>query len=173
MSSPDPSEFAAGNERSLRAAVAAYSPRLLPLVRAFARDPDDADDLLQLTWIRAYEKRSTYAGGSLLAWLYAICRSVCITRYRTARNRPDLLERLANEPARLAIVDDGPDVDGILSTIEQLPDRQRDAIVYRLIEGRSTRETAELMGCAEGTVKALLHHAVQRIRTVLKEEVTS
>ena len=48
-------------------------------------------------------------------------------------------------------------------TIEQLPDRQRDAIVYRLIEGRSTKETAELMGCAEGTVKALLHHAVQRV----------
>ncbi len=170
MAVVDPAAFAAGDERSLRAAVEQYSPRLMPLIRAFARDLDDADDLLQLTWVRAYEKRETYAGGSLLGWLYSVCRSVCITRYRTARHRQDLLERMANEPTRLVVIDEGPDVDGIVGAIAELPDRQRDAITYRLVEGRSTRETAELMGCAEGTVKALLHHAVQRVRTTMNEE---
>jgi RNA polymerase sigma-70 factor, ECF subfamily len=62
------------------------------------------------------------------------------------------------------------DVDGIVEAIADLPDRQRDAITYRLVEGHSTRETAELMGCAEGTVKALLHHAVQNIRTTMNQE---
>jgi RNA polymerase sigma-70 factor (ECF subfamily) len=170
MSTVDSTGFSGGDERALRAAVEEYSPRLMPLVRAFARDLDDAEDLLQLTWVRAYEKRGTYAGGSMLAWLYSVCRSVCVTRYRTARNRQDLLERLANEPARLVVMDDGPDVDGIIGSIAELPARQRDAITYRLIEGRSTRETAVLMNCAEGTVKALLHHAVQRIRATINEE---
>jgi RNA polymerase sigma-70 factor, ECF subfamily len=142
----------------------------MPLIRAFARDPDDAEDLLQLTWMRAYEKRATYAGGSLLSWLYTVCRSVCITRYRTARHRQDLLELMVNEPNRMVVVDDGPDVDGIVEAIADLPERQRDAITYRLVEGHSTRETAELMGCAEGTVKALLHHAVQNIRTTMNQE---
>jgi RNA polymerase sigma-70 factor, ECF subfamily len=173
MSGIDPADFVAGDERTLRAAVEQYSPRLMPLVRAYGSDPDDAEDLMQLTWMRAYEKRATYAGGSLLGWLYSVCRSVCITRYRTARTRRDLLERLVNEPARLVVVEETPDVDSIVQAIEELPARQKDAVTYRLIEGRSTRETAELMGCAEGTVKALLHHGIQRLRSTISQEATN
>ncbi|MGH7471468.1 MAG: RNA polymerase sigma factor [Longimicrobiales bacterium] len=161
--------FVAGDERAVRGAIEQYSPYLVPLVRSFARDWDEADDLLQATWIRAYEKRTTYGTGSFLGWLYAVCRSVCITRYRTARHRRTLLERLAGEPAQLMVMEAHEGIDDIVAAINELPERQRDAITYRLIEGRSTRETAQLMDCAEGTVKALLHQAVQRVRTMVKE----
>jgi RNA polymerase sigma-70 factor (ECF subfamily) len=166
---PDPDGFVAGDERAIRGAIEHYSPYLVPLVRGFARDWDDADDLLQATWIRAYEKRATYGTGSFLGWLYTVCRSVCITRYRTARHRRTLLEHMTGEPAQLVVLEPHEDVDDIVAAINALPDRQRDAITHRLIEGRSTRETAQLMDCAEGTVKALLHQAVQRVRTLIKE----
>ncbi len=77
-----------GSEHIFRRLVDAYSPRLLAVIRPFAADTDDAHDLLQETWRRAYVKRRTFSGtGSLLGWLYAVCRSVCLSdvRVRSAR----------------------------------------------------------------------------------------
>ncbi len=50
-----------------------------------------------------------------------------------------------------------------------LPQRQRDVVVLRLIHGLSVRDTAHRMDCAEGTVKATLHHALNSLKKTLKE----
>jgi RNA polymerase sigma-70 factor (ECF subfamily) len=52
-----------------------------------------------------------------------------------------------------------------------LPERQREVLLLRLIEGMSTAETARLLQCAEGTVKATLHHATRRLQELLRETV--
>jgi RNA polymerase sigma-70 factor (ECF subfamily) len=56
----------------------------------------------------------------------------------------------------------------VAEAVAQLPARQRDTVVLRILEARTTRETAELMGCAEGTVKASLHQALQNLNPVLR-----
>ena len=51
-----------------------------------------------------------------------------------------------------------------------LPDRQREVIVLRVLEGMSTRETAEVMRCREGTVKTHLHRGTAALRQRLKSD---
>jgi RNA polymerase sigma-70 factor, ECF subfamily len=173
VNSVDPRRFQLGDEDAVRAAIAHFSPRLHALISGFARDADDAEDLLQATWIRAYQKRHSYDGGSFLAWLSVICRNVCITRYRTEHSRHELLRGVEPENRVLGTGEVAADVSRIAEVIGMLPPRQRDVITYRLIEGYSTRETAQRMDCAEGTVKALLHQAIGTVRSVLNPRETA
>jgi RNA polymerase sigma-70 factor (ECF subfamily) len=54
------------------------------------------------------------------------------------------------------------------TAVMDLPEREREVVLLRLVEGLSTRETALRLRCAEGTVKATLHHATRKLRTQLK-----
>ncbi|MFQ5890586.1 MAG: RNA polymerase sigma factor, partial [Gemmatimonadota bacterium] len=71
--------FHSGDGELFRRLVEQHSPRLLAIARSFAADVEEAHDLVQETWRRAFEKRRTYRGsGTLSGWLYAVCRSVCL-----------------------------------------------------------------------------------------------
>jgi RNA polymerase sigma factor (sigma-70 family) len=54
--------------------------------------------------------------------------------------------------------------ESISRAVMDLPERERDVVVLRMLRQRSTRETAEMLGCAEGTVKATLHHALKKLQ---------
>ena len=172
MSPEDLAAFHAGDHPLFRAIVEQYSDRLLGLCRGFAPDLDAAHDLVQETWLRVYDRRRTYRGGSLVAWLLTVCRRVCLSRVRAGGER---VERLDCQSVDAASTSPKPDRDAansearraITRALFDLSERQREVVVYRLIEGLSTRETAARMACAEGTVKATLHQAVARLREPL------
>ena len=166
--------FREGDETVFRRLVDAFSPRLLAFTRSYAADLDDAHDLLQEAWKRAYEKRATLSGsGTILGWLYTVCRSVCLStiRARNSRSRvvldPEM--HMGNPPL-------GPDASAergelrrsIYEALSELPQRERDVVILRMLEQRSTRETAEQLGCAVGTVKASLHHALAKLQTSME-----
>jgi RNA polymerase sigma-70 factor (ECF subfamily) len=161
--------------------VERHSPRLLAIARSFTDDVDESHDLLQEVWLRVYEKRRTFAGrGPLLAWFCTIAYSVChewYTRRRRAAARAFTgradAGAVEGTPAPDAV---GPDVGAERSELRralhrgmaELTERERSAVLLRLVEGRSTRETAEALACAEGTVKATLHHALRKLQGHLK-----
>lgn len=99
-------------------------------------------------------------------WVYVVAlRAERRRMARAARNEGDVAE----DPAG----DIGPDVlDGIWLThaLEGLSDRQRLAVVLRYYADLSVEDTARVMGCAEGTVKATVHTALDRLRIRLVEE---
>lgn len=162
--------FRAGESAAFEALFARYSPYLAAVARPFAQDADDLRELVQGAWTRIYERRLAFDGrGSLLGWMMAVCRRECLGRARREK------VRWAAEMAYSAALKagDGAEPAQPLSAAERrsvhaavaaLPPRQRDAVLLRMLEGRSTRETAGIMGCAEGTVKALLHQGVERLR---------
>ncbi len=166
----DVAAFRAGESACFEALFARYSPYLAAVARPFARDADDLRELIQRAWTRIYERRLAFEGrGSLLGWMMAVCRRECLGRTRREK------VRLAAETAYSAALEaaSGPEATEPLSPSERrsihaavaaLPPRQRDAVLLRILEGRSTREAAGIMGCAEGTVKALLHQGVERLR---------
>lgn len=174
MTDADAAGFRSGDVDAFRALVDRWSPRLLAVALAYVDDRDVAHDVVQDAWLRAWERRGQFSGrGSLLGWLITITRNTALTRLRRARSRdavspgelpspgtpakPDVaLERIA---ARRAVLD----------AIDRLPNRQRETVILRLIEGRSTREAAALLGCAEGTVKATLHRALANLTPLLED----
>lgn len=166
--------FRAGDHAVFRTVVERYSPRLLPVLRSFAVDDDDAHDLLQEVWRRAYDKRRGFAAsGPLLGWLLAIARSVGLTvaSRRASRNRiqPDPTDHMgvpAPDPAHTA--EQEALGRAIRTALLNLPVRERDVVILRMLEQRTTREAAAILGCAEGTVKASLHSALKKLRAPME-----
>ena len=159
--------FRAGDDATFRALVRDESGRLLAIARRYAADPDEADDLLQQSWLAIWRSREQYDGrGSLTGWMMTICRNTCLAHVRSRNVRP------RNVPAPdVSAAPGGPPVDlaaAIDDAIAGLPPRERDVVVLRLLEGCSTRETARRLDCAEGTVKATLHHATRKLRDILR-----
>ena len=160
----------AGDERLFAELVRVYSPRLLPHLHRYCQSTGtDAADLLQDVWLRAYQKRRGFDGrGSFFGWLLTICRTVGISALR--RHNPEtFLDH--DVPASMPDPDMNIERARLHEAVDELPLRQRDVVMLRIVEDRSTAETARILGCAEGTVKAALHAAVHKLKDKLKEKV--
>jgi RNA polymerase sigma-70 factor, ECF subfamily len=172
--------FRAGEERLFEQIVREHSPRMLGVIRRLTSDPDEAADALQDAWLRAYARRGEFQGsGSLLGWLLTISRSVAVDRQRRARVGPEhRATRLEGDehvpgmpfaaPGEAASEDEDARRRAMEAVLE-LPAQQREVVLHRLVEGRSTRETASALGCAEGTVKATLFQALRSLRRRLAQ----
>jgi RNA polymerase sigma-70 factor, ECF subfamily len=166
----DLERFHAGDESFFTNLVRLYSPRLLPYLRRYAGGNTGANDLLQEVWLRAYRKRETFlARGSFFGWLLTVSRTVGMAALNK-RRRDRVTEPLSEIP-----VADDPDIvllnDAVREAVLALPERQREVVMLRLIEGLSTAETAKLLRCAEGTVKATLHQVTRKLQDLLRETV--
>ncbi len=168
--------FHAGDERLFQRLVDDHSPRLMLVARAFARSEDEAREILQATWVRAYRKRRAFRGaGGVFGWLCAVCRTVALNRLRSGRRRTRLADAVARSAANPAPGSGGDPAEHeeirrrLLRALAALGERQRQVVTLRLIEERSVAETAAALGVAEGTVKATLHQAVRALRPMLEE----
>jgi len=160
----DLERFQSGDDSLFEELVAMHSPRLLRHLQQYSGPGVDLRDLLQEVWLRAFHKRHTFEGrGSFIGWLLMVGRTVGLA---AARKRP---RELSTEtlPDAAAPVVSNPDV--LREAVLALPERQRDVLLLRLVEGLSVAETARRMQCAEGTVKASLHQATRKLREHLKE----
>lgn len=164
---------------ALRGLVAGHSEVILAQIRRFVTDNEDARDLLQDVCLQILRKGYTYAGeGSMLGWAVSVARNTCLSALR----RPDrrYVVQSADSATGLGAIQtasarDTPDVvveraelrRDLGRAIQNLAPRQRAVFVMRLIEGRSTRETASRLGCSTGTVKGTLFRAKAQLRVEL------
>ena len=133
------------------------SPRIWVAIRRYARDDDDADDLLQDCWVQILERMDSFKRrGPFAAWAIAVSNNVCrmkLRREKLARSSAVALEDIPEIP------DSGLDPLGelrarrerhaIYRALGKLPDRERDAIVLRVLEGRDTRgDGNDSRGCS-------------------------
>ena len=140
-------------------------------IRSYARDDDHADDLLQDCWQVILERLHCYGGrGSFVSWAIAVSRNVCRMRFRQEKRAGGreiaLLD--AGEP-----VDRAPNPEEALvarqrreklyRALGQLPGRERDAIVLRVIEDRDAAETAEALGVSSPAARALVARAILKL----------
>jgi RNA polymerase sigma-70 factor (ECF subfamily) len=129
---------------------------------------ESAEDARQECLLRAWRRRRRFRpGGRAMAWLLGIAMNV--VRERRRKHRPTA--RLGEKPAAGA-GSNGPDerLGQLAAALEQLPDRQREALICRFLQGMSVAETARAMGCAEGTVKATVFNAVANLRERMGRE---
>ena len=176
----DRKRFHAGDHRLFRHLVRETSPRMLRVIRGYARDDDHAADLLQVCWIRIYRKRARFSGtGSFLGWALTVCRNVCRTEARKRRHGPvvrledrgDLPDRTPGPTERLKRQERAA---ALYAGLERLTARERDAILLRILEGRSTAEVAQLLAVKQVSVRSLIHRGLQKLRQMdwLAEEIS-
>jgi RNA polymerase sigma factor (sigma-70 family) len=132
---------------------------------ALLRNPADAEDVTQTTFLNAY--RAFQRGEEILKpqnWLIKIAHNVARTRYaRTGRRvkevpLEDHVEQLA------APEEERPNVEGILRALGRLPFNQRAALVMRELEGRSYVEIADTLGVSVAAVETLIFRARRSLR---------
>jgi RNA polymerase sigma factor (sigma-70 family) len=152
----DSIDFAAWVEPHLPA-MARLAGRLVPAA--------DRDDVVQEALVRAWRRRATYdqTRGAAGTWLLAIVAG-CARRSRTRAPREDPVEP---PPDAAATPDPYRDVD-LERSLRRLPPRERLAVALYYFLDLDTAETAAVMGCSTGTVKATLHHARARLRAHLE-----
>lgn len=140
-------------------------------------DADRARDATQETAVRFLRQLPGFRGESQIrTWSLGIAINVVREMRRSRQGGPSLPDELGvadgRRPAGAApgdAVEANERRDMLRSTLADLPDRQREAVVLRYFEDLSVEETAAAMDCAAGTVKATVHQALRRLREKLKQ----
>jgi len=172
------SRWLTGDPAAFRALVSKHGGLVVTLADRYARDVDELEDLTQEIWLQVYRKRHTYEErGSLLAWILAVGRNVCVSHRRGADRHEKALDRLAasSPPEQRTAEPVEVDIDTermaaiAMDALAKLPYRQREAITCRLIEGLDSDEAARRMNCKKGTIRSLLRNGLIGIRKQLEE----
>jgi RNA polymerase sigma-70 factor, ECF subfamily len=154
------------------------------------RNPADAEDLVQETYLKAYRGFGGYEEGTnLKAWLYRILTNTYINTYRSKKRRPEesdleevedlyLYRRLSSaDAAQLgrSAEDELFDLftdDEVKAAVEALPEQFRMAVLLADIEGFSYKEIAEILDIPIGTVMSRLHRGRKGLQKRLWEFAT-
>jgi len=146
----------------------------IPSLRAFAvslsQNADKADDLVQETLVKAWDKHESFQmGTNLKAWLFTILRNEFYSQMRKrGREVQDsdgiMTARLAVHPSQHGVLD----LEDFRAALEKLPDDQREAVILIGASGFSYEEAAEICGCAVGTIKSRVSRARSRLQEMLK-----
>ncbi len=161
--------YQAGDFAAARSLIERLSPQLHRFFDAQARNPADADDLLQEAWLRIHRARRTYRRGKpLLPWIYAIARRVRIDHYRRhvrTTTHEQLWEQAADEvPASAA---ETPRADDLEALLAPLSESQREVLQMLKVAGMSLEEVARATSCSVGSVKQKVHRAYEKLRQTM------
>ncbi len=150
-----------------------YAPQLYSAALRMTRNPSDAEDLVQETYLRAYRSYGGFEEGTnLRAWLYRIMTNQYINSYRSKQRRPVetdlddvedlyLYRRVGNvgttsHSAEDTLFDLFTDEE-VKTALEELPDAFRVPVLLADVEGFSYKEIAEMVDVPIGTVMSRLH----------------
>lgn len=163
----------AAREHAFEQLARETGPRALSVARGLLGSQAAAEDAVQEAFERAYRGLDKFRGeAELSTWFMRI---VVNAAYRHGRKRRRILLWSRPEEASPPVRDPSPEERSqaieiqqrLAAAVRDLPKRQRAAFVLRYLEGLSTEETADIMDCAPGTVKASLHAAVGKLRRAL------
>jgi RNA polymerase sigma-70 factor (ECF subfamily) len=155
----------------LREELVTLLPRLRRFARALARDPHDADDLVQT----AVERALAHAGqlradAPLAGWMFGILRHAWIDEQR-ARGRRGRVLAAGVAAEEVADAAHGAPLDSIAvqDAVARLPEEQRLAVALVLVEGLSYKEAAHIMAVPIGTLTSRLARARDALQAMLGE----
>ena len=162
-----------------------YMSSLYTAALRMTRNPADAEDLVQETYLKAYRGFATFKEGTnLKAWLYKILTNTFINSYRSKKRRPEqtdledvedlyLYRRLggleavsANRSAEEEVLEHFTDEE-MKAAVESLPEQFRLAVLLADVEGFSYKEIAEILDVPIGTVMSRLHRGRKALERAL------
>lgn len=166
-----------GDTGAFQELVSRYHQKVYMVILGLLRHREDALEVAQETFFRAYRKINSFEGGSsFYTWLYRIAVNIAIDAQRRQSRNPvdyrddleDALEaqqKVAKDP--FADVHDRELREQLAKAINELTPEHKAVIVLRTIEGLSYKDIGEILGCSEGTVMSRLHYARKKLQEKL------
>jgi RNA polymerase sigma-70 factor (ECF subfamily) len=171
-----------GDRRAFEELVERHKHKAYHIAFDFARDREEAKDLSQDAFLKAFTHLKNFDGrSSFYTWFYRILVNLCLDYKRRQKRAPtdefdETVEHQAepSHESRMPLSPDQHVFAGQISrkvgvALQALPPKQRTAFILRNHQGLSIKEIAETMQTAEGTVKVHLHRAVMALRQRLAE----
>ena len=167
----------AGRRESFDTIVERHRRQVYQVCYRFVGNHEDASDLAQDVFIRAYRGLRTFKGhASLGTWLYRIGVNVCLNRVGARGPSIQSLDRLLTSGDRLAAPDAESAPDAMLreeraaqvrAAIAKLPRKQRATLILRVYQDLPHAEIAAILGTSVGAVKANFFHALTNLKKLL------
>ena len=141
------------------------------------RNPPEADDLIQETYLRAFRFSHRFQPGThLRAWLFQIMRNTFLTFYRL-RERETAIAEDGVPDWDVPMFHDAPDEDSrateahtdLERAMRRIPEEFRTVLLLAEVEGLPLEEVARVMACPVGTVKSRIFRAKERLRDLLRD----
>jgi RNA polymerase sigma-70 factor (ECF subfamily) len=177
-------ESAAQRSKRFERDALQYMNQLYAAALRYTRNPDDAQDLVQDTYAKAYTSFHQFEPGTnLKAWLYRVLTTTFINTYRKDQRRPQRSDgevedwQLADaashtsdqgKSAEEVALENLPDSD-IKRALHEIPEEFRIAVYLADVEGFSYKEIAEIVDVPAGTVMSRLHRGRKQLREKLTE----
>lgn len=168
-----------GDREAFGVLVQRYQQRVVGVARALVHNPDDAVELGQETFIRAFQNLRSFEGrSSFSTWLYRIASNLAIdwrrreNRYVIARGEEaenELRKIPSGQGDSFAAVARDELSRKVRDALKELTAEHRQVILLREMEGLSYEEISEILSCPRGTVMSRLHYARSHLRSLLKD----
>ena len=167
----------AGDGRAFRPIVERYADRVLAFCRSRRLSEDEAADLTQDVFLRAFRSLGSFRlGESFPSWLFAIAANRLRSRGSKRSGEERKIEALAAEegareaPDALAEAEKAFEAEAVRKAVANLPAEQRSVVELYYFAELSVAEVTELLGIGEEAVKSRLFRARKKLRSILESE---
>jgi RNA polymerase sigma-70 factor, ECF subfamily len=152
-----------------------YSASIFKYIYAIVQEPQTAEDLMQETFLKAYEKYDSIKEiNKVKSFLYRAAHNATMDFFRKESRIKKILNAIKmknnDQPSIEKIVEVKEEGRLILKALKSLKPTQREVVVLRRIHGFSIKETAEVLNWSEGKVKTTLHRANKNLEAILLRE---
>lgn len=179
-----------GDHEAFAALVDKYKQPIMNMLVRIVRDPIEAEDLAQSTFVQAYRAIDKFNFSSRFAtWLFTIARNLALNELRRRSRHPaDSFEQSAVETEENTFLHQYEDkkspipfehilkdelVKKVEEALAQLPENQRTAIILFQQEDMSYEEIAEVLGCSLSATKSIIHRGRETLKQLLKPYLKS
>jgi RNA polymerase sigma-70 factor (ECF subfamily) len=171
----------AGDTAAFELLMRRHNQRLFRLARSVIRDNDDAEEIVQETYLRAYANLARFEGrSSVITWLSRIAFHEALRRKRQKQRAKttqglnlDSLPMSDSTSDGISLFMQADLRAALTKAIDSLPDGMRAIVMLRLVEGLSTKETAHSLRLSESYVKVGLHRARRLLRATMERQSVS
>jgi RNA polymerase sigma-70 factor (ECF subfamily) len=163
----------ANNRKAQMELYRKYSQGMYAVSRRYIQDPDDAEDMVQEAFIKAFQKLDQFRGDvSFGAWLKRIVVNRCIDFLKSQKER---LIELQDHHIHVVededwTVEDGISADDVIQAMNELTDKYKDVVQLYLVEGYDHGEISEILGITQTNCRSRLLRGKGHLKKIINEK---